>query len=386
MANTLKFGNGEWYGKKDTILAYNDENYNYKPLPFSFDRASSATVVNKAGLIETVGSDIPRIDYSDDTKGALLLEPQRTNLYNYSEPTANEGSATDITYESFNWAIGFTNCVKFGDNSATRYRYGGTVSVSTEYTLSAFVIMDDLSEPIIGGQTSDKDFSLVLGGAIVVGVNSSVNMGNNIWRVSGTETTSASASTLNNGIIKYTSQSSKGFRVVGFQIEQGSYATSYIPTQGSAVTRLADVCNNGANEQVINSTEGVLYAEIKNDIIQQQTISLRQGTTDSVQLGLINGGIRCAIVSNNSAVLGTSSFTYSNGQINKYAIVWNGTNAKTFINGQLTNTITTPSPLNLNKLGFDNPNLAENMVGICKDVRVYNTALTDSELQKLTTI
>ena len=41
--NTLKFGNGEWYGKKDTILAYNDLNSNFKPLPFSFDRASSAT-------------------------------------------------------------------------------------------------------------------------------------------------------------------------------------------------------------------------------------------------------------------------------------------------------------------------------------------------------
>ena len=39
MSNTLKFGNGEWYGKKDTILAYNDENNNYKPLPFTFDRA-----------------------------------------------------------------------------------------------------------------------------------------------------------------------------------------------------------------------------------------------------------------------------------------------------------------------------------------------------------
>ena len=35
MANTLKFGNGEWYGKKDTILAYNDLNSNYKPLPFN---------------------------------------------------------------------------------------------------------------------------------------------------------------------------------------------------------------------------------------------------------------------------------------------------------------------------------------------------------------
>ena len=51
MANTLKFGNGEWYGKKDTILAYNDENSNYKPLPFDFSRASSATRVNKDGLI-----------------------------------------------------------------------------------------------------------------------------------------------------------------------------------------------------------------------------------------------------------------------------------------------------------------------------------------------
>ena len=78
--NTLKFGNGEWYGKKDTILAYNDENSNFKPLPFSFDRASSATVVNKDGLIETVGSGEPRIDYKDDSKGALLLEPSRSNL------------------------------------------------------------------------------------------------------------------------------------------------------------------------------------------------------------------------------------------------------------------------------------------------------------------
>ena len=89
MANTLKFGNGEWYGKKDTILAYNDENSNYKPLPFNFSRASKATVVNKDGLIETVGSGEPRIDYKDDSKGALLLEPQRTNLFTYSEDFSN---------------------------------------------------------------------------------------------------------------------------------------------------------------------------------------------------------------------------------------------------------------------------------------------------------
>ena len=36
--------------------------------------------VNKEGLIETVGSGEPRIDYTDDSKGALLLEPSRSNL------------------------------------------------------------------------------------------------------------------------------------------------------------------------------------------------------------------------------------------------------------------------------------------------------------------
>ena len=57
MANTFKFGNGEWAVGKETALAYNDENSNFKPLPFTFDRASTATVVNKQGLIETVGID-----------------------------------------------------------------------------------------------------------------------------------------------------------------------------------------------------------------------------------------------------------------------------------------------------------------------------------------
>ena len=79
MANTLKFGNGQWATGNGTALAYNDENSNFKPLPFNFTRASSGTTVNQSGLIETVGSGIPRIDFQGNTKGALLLEPSRTN-------------------------------------------------------------------------------------------------------------------------------------------------------------------------------------------------------------------------------------------------------------------------------------------------------------------
>ena len=48
--------------------------------------------------------------------------------------------------------------------------------------------------------------------------------------------------------------------VWGWQLEQGSYATSYIPTSGSAVTRLADSCSQTVPDGVIGQTEGVLYA------------------------------------------------------------------------------------------------------------------------------
>ena len=85
MANTFKFGNGNWAVKDGYALAYNDENNNFKPLPFDFTRASTATTLNRQGLIETVPSGKPRIDFLDNTNGHLLLEPSRTNFLTYSE-------------------------------------------------------------------------------------------------------------------------------------------------------------------------------------------------------------------------------------------------------------------------------------------------------------
>ena len=202
-------------------------------------------------------------------------------MFQYSEPTTNEGAASNITYESFNWAIGFENCVKFGDNSVVRYRYGATVPASTEVTLSFFIIMDDLSEPVASLLNSSGDFSIVMSGSVSGTLNTNVSMGDNIWKVSQT-TTSGVSSLGNNGIIKYTTQSNKGFRVVGFQAESSaSYPTSYIPTQGSTVTRVAETCSGAGNDQVFNSTEGVLEVNISalfNDLTRR-AIVISDGTT-----------------------------------------------------------------------------------------------------------
>ena len=395
MANTLNLGNGNWATKEDSLLAYNSENNNYKPLPFDFTRASSATRVNKDGLIETVGGGKARIDFKDDSKGALLLEPQRTNLFLNSEPTSNEGASGGITYESFNWFLGFSNCIKFGDDSSLRFRYGATVSATTQYTISAFVIMDDLSEPLVGVSSVTGDFAFVCGGITGGVANENIYYGNNIYRVSTTLTSGTNAN--NSGIIKYTSQSSKGFRVVGLQIEQGSYATSYIPTQGSAVTRLADTCDNGANEQVINSTEGVLYfegSEIANDgtfkrisvgtsdNLFANSIQLRYNTADnSITYQFRVGNVYQADITT----------TINSTNINKIACVWKTNRFEIWINGikKAEDTSGSVPPSNtFNSLFFGKTSigLAEAFKGNTKDLRVYNTALTDAQLTALTTI
>ena len=51
-------------------------------------RATTATRVNSAGLIESVANNVPRLDYSNGTCPCLLVEPQRTNLYFPSIPVA----------------------------------------------------------------------------------------------------------------------------------------------------------------------------------------------------------------------------------------------------------------------------------------------------------
>ena len=48
----------------------------------------------------------------------------------------------------------------------------------------------------------------------------------------------------------------------GAQLEVGSYATSYIPTSGSTVTRNQDIFTRDGIGSLINSTEGVLFVEI----------------------------------------------------------------------------------------------------------------------------
>ena len=76
----VKLGNGNWAVKEDKLLAYNDNSGLFFNKEFDFSRGSTATYVGRDGLIASAASGVPRIDFTNDTKGHLLLEPSRTNL------------------------------------------------------------------------------------------------------------------------------------------------------------------------------------------------------------------------------------------------------------------------------------------------------------------
>ena len=390
MANTFKFGNGEWAVGKETALAYNDENSNFKPLPFTFDRGSIGTVVNKQGLIETVGIDEPRIDFLNNTKGHLLLEPSRTNLYPYSEKmsawgynfnagtaslpvvTDNVGVSPDGTQNASRVVMNLNGGTTLSDRTALRV----LITASTNVHTQSFYLKSNTSD------SYNITFHFLGGHRSVYTVTPE-------WqRFSYTEAAGTSVYT---GIELRGSITSDyaDILVWGAQFEQGSYATSYIPTQGetNGVTRSAETCNNAGNSTVFNDSEGVLYAEISafDENQEEGYITISDGSTSNVVwVGFKSGKLRGRFVSTSNNFIEDDNVVIENS--NKIACSYSSSNFKVFINGsQIGNTQTITTPLvGIVQLNFDRGNGAINFIGKTKDIKVYNTALTDAELIALT--
>ncbi len=394
MANTtLKFGNGNWAIKEDSALAYSDQYDNFKPLPFDFSRASSGTIVNKEGLIETVGNGIPRIDFSDSADGALLLEPQRTNLATYSEDFDNAswnkfnsaGSSTPII--SSNYGIspdGTQNADRIQvSRGSDALDYSSvyksiTISSSSRY-LSVWLKSLSGTPTIIIGQKNGVYVSQQI---TTEWVRYELDLG------VGTFTELF----LSVGGAYYASgvDESADFLAWGYQLEAASYATSYIPTQGSTSTRVAETCNNSGSAQDFNSEEGVLYAEISalhdsghryislnnSSITNRITIELYPNTETLVSRLTTNGVQKAFLVATN--IVKTN--------MNKIAVRYYLNNFSFWVNGnKISEDLTdVPVPIGLNSLDFKQGNNSGDFHGKVKNLQVFNKALTDRELEILT--
>ena len=400
MANTFNLGNKKWAVNEGKVLAYNSENNNFKPLPFDFTRASSATVVNKEGLIEVVSNNEPRIDFLNDSKGALLLEPSRSNVLPYSSDFSQWSTASGASVVGNKLGVGGSNdAFEFFSDGTSSTRLFYTVSITGESSYSLFAkknTLDYISLYANDDNNARVWFNLdngTLGNQEGGGTGVIEDYGNGWYRC----TLKWTPSNLVNVRIYNSNENDVFGGTAGSvyiqyaQLEAGSYATSYIPTSGSSVTRVADACIDAGNEQVINSTEGTIYGEQKSletnftynyfvsvsDGTQNNRLEIRQSATGFQFLWRVGGTYQNQIIKANAP------FT----SVIKFALRYSSTDIKFYVNGSLVGTLNSPTLYateTLNNIEFADGSGGYNFRGIVKDLRLYNTALTDAELIALT--
>ena len=371
--------------KAGSILSYNyTDDLKFAAEPLDFSRNGSATRVNEQGLIETTSANISRIDYSDSsTEPSLLLEPQSTNLITQSELFSTSWTRFGSITTTDNYTTspsGQNNATRLQWTNAFNFIYQSLSHVGGDFTLSIY---------LKSNTNVSQNVKLFMDNSVQ---NKEVVVTTQWQRFEFTNTRTPTQSNRNVGLIKSGSQvGDLDISIYGAQFEQKSYPTSYIPTSGSAVTRLGETANNAGGAGVFNSEEGVLYAEIaaladsghrwisvnSSNSSNRITIELYPQTGTLVSRLTTNGVQKAFLVAIN--IVKTN--------MNKIAVRYYLNNFSLWVNGnKISEDVTdVPVPIGLNSLDFKQGDNSGNFYGKTKNLKVFNYALTDEELQTLTT-
>ena len=242
------------------------------------DVATSYIPTTTAAVSVGPVANVPRLDYLGSTCPRLILEPQRSNLVQYSE--------------QFNNAYWIKSNATITAN--TTVSPDGTQNADTAViTAGGYIYAEFISYAAVSGQSATlsvfaKDATstlLFFGGATTAGtdVYKIENYGNGWYRHSVVRTFTATATTTLQYIISLVGTSI----IWGAQVEgsNSSYATSYIPTLAASATRGADACSKTGISSLIGQTEGAFYCEVDMqnlDKAPQQLLELHQDANNRI--------------------------------------------------------------------------------------------------------
>ena len=390
---------------------------------FDFARSSTATRVNSNGLIESVASGQARLNYEIEgglvnTKPSLLLEPQSTNEVTYSEKFSewsNVGGLT-LTSDIAKSPDGSISADRIQDTTGGSFKrlriVKSSISANSTFTASVFVkketsqinyggialVYQNVSTATSYGIIDAVNGTIVNGSGSITPTFNVVDFGD-YWRFEMTSTDNGSNTAVEFAIYGTLSNNGTSLGVGagsvrtiwGAQLEQQSYATSYIPTNGSTQTRAAETCNGAGTSSIFESTEGILYAEyaslgndgsvrylgLSDGSSSNRVVILNDSTTNNIRGIVSSGGTKYADFG--FVVSDVTTF-------NKVALKWKANDFQLWINGvKRAADLAGLSPIGLDRFGFDLAGSGPIDAKI-RDIRVYNTKeMTDSEVDILLT-
>jgi hypothetical protein len=362
------------------------------------DIATDYIPTTTAAVSVGITADIPRLDYTGGGCPSLLLEPQRTNLALFSEQFTNAYWTQDGTVTA-NQATSPTgnldaDLVTITTSPSGFYRNGVIVTGGT-YTASCFFkkntaniarlqIYDDIAGS--GATASLNLTTLVVTLSGLTATASVVDYGNGWVRLSITRTLAGSGWLF----IQASGAVGESIYAWGAQVEAGSYATSYIPTLGSSVTRLADTASKTGISSLIGQTAGtvLLEAKIQKPISGNSDFLLVSNTANSslgVYVLFMNTSGQIGYFSNPSGSFGNISGSDFSNQNIKLAYAYSSAGLTVYINGvQIFND--TGITLGSGFSGFELCNTTNQINAVANVVALYNTRLSNAELATLTAL
>lgn len=385
----------------------------------TWTRASTALRTNSSGLLESMGSGVPRLSYMYGSCPALLLEPQRTNVVTYSSDLSQSvWSKTNYTLSSATAIQGLT-ATRITKNSTNNGGYNGTGARDVINTVGTFtsgikafsVLLRKgntakvgllINNILVGALTNvgcEFDFSTETFTNVASGLTASfekpttdvyriilvcndIGIGTNkqLWIAP----IDSSNNTVTDGYID----------IAYFQWELGAYPTTYIPTTTASATRIADSASKTGISSLIGQTEGTLFLDF---IFKTSDSSVggQIGVSDSAKSNRVIlwnnvtfNTLALQIKANNVNTINNVSLgTFVDGTRYKIAIAYKSGDTAVYVNG--TQTITNSSTFTFSSsladfiLGSYETTLA---VGhqFCFKSAVFTTRLINSELVSLT--
>ena len=385
---------------------------------FTFTRTGNATRINKAGLVETMGTNIGRLNY-DLTNGtpascpSLLLEPSRTNAITQSQELTSGSLAKVNLTVADNTSIadpqGGTNAKTLTATSASqpRLEWRGTAvpASNTSYAMSFWVRYNTARYVAIAhfSQTGEYAIFDLVDGEVEndVGTQTAkIEAYKNGWyRISKSFQVPSSASlnywkfTLCTQTNAFVGVSGEKADVFGLQLEEGSYPTSYIPTSGSAVTRTVDTCQLENFANMPTDYPFTVYSNNNVDLINsnQWAWSILDISSAVKYLGFAftNSGFIQIHRRNSSNDVDSITTPVTQGQNFKFAITFiSNTSYKYSINGGTTVTVTGAFNVDFDfndfLIGQQRVSSDTGNRNSCKQFLLFNEELTDAELTTLT--